>query len=331
MMMWFKRILILLIPFSLFIGTVNADSSNFDSNGFNKWKRQDSENIPYTDEQRKIDNENLKAVREANKKRDKVYEFSVGEMEYEVTVPWNGTKEDAWKKLKKAINYQEPAPVKSSISAPTKLITLSLVIMLSLYAFFSKLDSGQKFRLLIVSSVAWVIYVYFFDVHRINDKFFINTLPVWLFWSFYFVKGKKELLDNRKEVLVNKDKKELNKTVKKKLSNQRPKELINNYLGAFFDYDKFVPGKANFIHFALSILAIYFVLYFLPKGGISSLVFFALVAIATYLIAVLPLNIAKEKKLINNNKSLNKWIAYCLFAWPVALVHSLLEKKKSNL
>ena len=85
--------------------------SNFDSNGFNKWKRSDSENIPYTDEQRKIDNENLEAVREADKKRDKVYDIKVGEDEYVVTLPWNSTQADAWEELKKTINYQEPQPV----------------------------------------------------------------------------------------------------------------------------------------------------------------------------------------------------------------------------
>ena len=225
-----------------------------------------------------------------------------------VTAPKGTTKKQVIEYIKKR-EIEERGRSSKFVISPPAIITLSLTIIFALYVFFRKLDyvffrkldSDQKIRLLMVSSVAWIIYVYFFVTHKINDKFFINTMPVWLFWSFYFVKGKKDLSF---------------------------KFSIDDYAGTMFDHDVYVPGKSNFIHIILGFLATYFVLFFFPIEGFIVILFWGLIAITAWLVAVLPLNIAKERKLINNKKSQNIWLAYCFLAWPIALLHSLISKKK---
>jgi hypothetical protein len=223
---------------------------------------------------------------------------------WEVTAPKGATKKQVIEYAKETLEIEERGrpskSTKNTALSPPAIITLSLAIIFALYAFFSKLDSDQKIRLLMLSSVAWIIYVYFFVAHKINDKFFINTMPVWLFWSFYFIRGKNDLSF---------------------------KFSITDYASTMFDHDVYVSGKRNFIHVLLGFLTSYFVLFFLPKDGILKVLPIIIIAITAWLVAVLPLNIAKEKKIIVNNKQQNIWLIYCLFAWPIALIHSIVRKK----
>jgi len=190
--------------------------------------------------------------------------------------------------------------VENTALSPPAIITLTLAILFAFYAFFSKLETSQKIRLLIISSAAWSVYVYFFITYTINDKFFINTIPIWLFWSVYFIRGKSDLSF---------------------------KFSVTDYASTMFDYDVYVSGKRNFIHVLLGFLTSYFVLFFLPKDGILKVLPIIIIAITAWLVAVLPLNIAKEKKIIVNNKQQNIWLIYCLLAWPIALIHSIVGKK----
>ena len=47
-----------------------------------------------------------------------------------------------------------------------------------------------------------------------------------------------------------------------------------------------------------------------------------------WLVVILPLNIAKNKGLITNEKQLNGWYFYLFFAYPVALVHTIFATNK---
>lgn len=230
---------------------------------------------------------------------------------YEVSAPDNTTDEELYRYVQTHIDGNlskttQPEAIKKinpSVLTIPAIVTLLLAAIFTFYIFFSKLDKGQKIRLLIVVSVAWSVYFYVFITQTINEKYLINTMPVWLFWSFYFIKGKKDL---------------------------NIKFSLSDYAGSMTDYDIYVPGKRNLVHIIISFLTTYFVLFFLPKDGILGVLPIALIAITAWLIAVLPLNIAKEKKLITNNKQQNIWLAYCFLAWPIALVHSIINKKSTR-
>ena len=229
---------------------------------------------------------------------------------YEVEAPKDATKHQVYRRVISKYPLSQYAPgdyipmkhrgAKNTALSPPAIITLTLAILFAFYAFFSKLDVSQKIRLLVISSAAWSIYVYFFITYTVNDKFFINTIPIWLFWSFYFIRGKSDLSF---------------------------KFSATDYVGTMFDHDVYVSGKRNFIHILIGFLTSYFVLFFLPKDGILKILPIIIIAITAWLVAVLPLNIAKEKKIIANNKQQNIWLIYCLFAWPIALIHSIIRKK----
>ena len=229
---------------------------------------------------------------------------------YKVEAPQDTTRDQATKYVTSKYPLSQYAPgdyipmkhrgLKNTSLSPPAIMTLALAILFTFYVFFSKLDVSQKIRLLIISSAAWSTYVYFFITYTINDKFFINTIPIWLFWSFYFIRGKSDLSF---------------------------KFSVTDYASTMFDHDVYVSGKRNFIHVLLGFLTSYFVLFFLPKDGILKVLPIIIIAITAWLVAVLPLNIAKEKKIIVNNKQQNIWLIYCLLAWPIALIHSIVGKK----
>ena len=111
---------------------------------------------------------------------------------------------------------------------------------------------------------------------------------------------------------------------------------LKKYIYIFVDHETSVPTK----NILILIPVYYFLVIFfasLPEfvdykiiEDFSFIPMFLSGIFLLVLVASLPLNIAKNKGLLRTEKQLTRWYLYLFFAYPIALVHTIIVSKKND-
>ena len=112
------------------------------------------------------------------------------------------------------------------------------------------------------------------------------------------------------------------------------KKKFSEYIGVMTEFETKVPTKNILLLIPIYSLSMFFFIYlpsFLDYEIIKTYSFipvFISMGCVAWLTAIIPLNIAKNKGLITNEKQFIRWLLYLMLAWPIALIHVIFTTNK---
>jgi hypothetical protein len=88
--------------------------------------------------------------------------------------------------------------------------------------------------------------------------------------------------------------------------------------------------KSLFLTLFILFFAISFLSAMPPFGGVFGLMFLPLFLVFLYVLAGIPLNIARSKNMINDQSQVMGWLIFGFLFFPIALIYVLIAEKKHS-